>query len=102
MASARPPLPARSPAQDRWDAWQATSVSQRLLPRSARQEGYTVVRVPPPLRSAFLDIAQVLRLYDRLCHKARRVLSAKQLACLVALSDATQALLAALQEEAHD
>lgn len=92
----------RPPARARWDAWQANPVSTRLLPLSARQEGYSVVRVPPPLRLPFLDIAQVLRLYDGLFHKPKRALSAEQLACLVAWSEATWALIAVLQEAPHD
>ena len=92
----------RSRARDRWDAWQAKPVSKRLLPLSARQEGYSVLRVPPALRPTFLDVAHVCLLYDALLQQPKRVVSPDQLACLRAWAEATQALIAALQETPHD
>lgn len=81
----------------RWDRWQATPTSLRLLPLRARQEGYTVLRVPEPLREAFCELARVFTLYDRLFQHPRRILSAEQLAAFRVWHEATQALITALQ-----
>ena len=69
------PCRRRSQPGDRWRQWQDSTVSQRLLSARDRQYGYTVVWIPPPLREAFLDVAQAFRLYDALIHKPQRVLS---------------------------
>ena len=79
------PCRRRSQPGDRWRQWQDSTVSQRLLSARDRQYGYTVVWIPPPLREAFLDVAQAFRLYDALIHKPQRVLSADQLAELAGL-----------------
>lgn len=92
----------RSLAQNRWEAWQAKPISRRLLPSQARQEGYTVLRVPTALRLVFLDVAQVCRLYDALFQKGRRPLPASVLAHLRTWAEVTQALITALQETPHD
>jgi hypothetical protein len=50
----------------RWAKWQSTPVSEKYLPLDARQMGYTVVRVAPPAREAFLDMVGLLTAYARL------------------------------------
>lgn len=94
----------RRPVNPRWEGFQATPTSQRLLSLRARQEGHAVLRVPPALRDAFLDVAWVFLLYDRLLQTPRQTLSAAQLRRFLAWSEATHALVAALREECepHD
>jgi hypothetical protein len=46
-----------------WEHWQASAVSQALLTPEARQQGYTVVQVPPYAREAFLEFTRVLTTY---------------------------------------
>ena len=96
-----PRRPRHRPSR-RWLQWQGSTVSQRLLSEQDRQYGYTVLWVPPSLREPFMDVAEVLRLYDALIQKPQRVETSPQLASLRAWGEATQALIAALQEDAHD
>ncbi len=90
---------ASTPVRRRWLQWQQSRVAQRLLTATARQQGYSVLYVPAPLREAFLDVAHVFRLYDRLFQKPRRTLSSAQRTHLAAWALATQALIAAFTEE---
>lgn len=94
-----PPLLSASRVRLTWDQWQGSTVSQRFLPVAARQAGFSVLYVPSPLREAFLDVAQVMRLYDRLFQKSRRTLSPDQRTHLAEWALATQALITALTEE---
>ena len=82
-----------------WEGWQATPISQRLLPVEVRQQGYTVLRVPPKLREVFCLVARIFTDYDRRIQKRKRVLSSEQLAAFLAWHEATQALLTALRKE---
>src|SRR5215475_11703256 len=55
----------------RWDAWQASPVAtQRLTPADLR-DGYTVVRVHPQTREAFLDLLPLLTVYSQLASRRR-------------------------------
>lgn len=83
----------------RWESFQATPTSQRLLSRQARHEGHAVLRIPADLREMFLDVAWVFLLYDRLFQTPRRPLSPAHVARFVAWSEATHALVAALRKE---
>ena len=57
-------------SQARWEAWQTSQVSTRLLSPGARQQGYTVLHVHPQCREAFLALEGLLTLYGHLA--ARR------------------------------
>src|SRR5262252_1503153 len=50
----------------RWDAWQASPVATRRLTPEELREGYTVVRVHPQAREAFLDLLPLLTVYSQL------------------------------------
>src|SRR5262245_66366372 len=50
----------------RWDAWQATPVATRRLTAEELRDGYTVVRVHPQAREAFLDLLPLLTVYSQL------------------------------------
>jgi hypothetical protein len=67
-----PPRPRQQRAvatRDRWARWQQTPVAQKYLPHDARAMGYTVARIPPQARDAFLDLLRLLIAY---AHLARR------------------------------
>ena len=98
MAPTRTSAP---PARLAWDQWQDSPVAKRLLPATERRDGYTVIWVPPPFRQEFLDLAQALRLYDIYFHKSKRALGPAQLDAWQDWAQATQALIAALQEKEH-
>jgi hypothetical protein len=53
----------------RWQAWQATPRPQRCLSEDERREGYTVVRIPPHGREAFLDLLKLLSLVQTLASR---------------------------------
>ena len=92
----------RQHSSPHWDSFQATPTSQRLLSLQARQEGHAVVRVPPALREAFLEVAWVFVLYDRLFQTPKKALSPAQLAQFVAWSEATRTLVTMLREGDDD
>ena len=53
----------------RWDAWQATPVATRRLTAEELRDGYTVVRVHPQAREAFLDLLSFLTVYSQLASR---------------------------------
>src|SRR5215831_11792171 len=53
----------------RWDAWQATPVATRRLTAEELRDGYTVVRVHPQAREAFLDLLPLLSVYSQLASR---------------------------------
>ena len=53
----------------RWDAWQASPVATRRLTPEELREGYTVVRVHPQAREAFLDLLPLLTVYSQLASR---------------------------------
>lgn len=55
--------------QQRWESWQATQPVQRYLPLEAQQQGYTVVKVPPQCREAFLEFVALTFAYARLTNR---------------------------------
>ena len=53
----------------RWNAWQASPVATRRLTPEELREGYTVVRVHPQAREAFLDLLPLLSVYSQLASR---------------------------------
>jgi hypothetical protein len=47
----------------KWDRWQSTAVAKKYLSVEMRQSGYTIVRVSPACREAFVDTAALMRAY---------------------------------------
>src|SRR5262252_10273929 len=58
-----------SKQRTRWDAWQASPVATRRLTPEELREGYTVVRVHPQAREAFLDLLPLLSVYSQLASR---------------------------------
>jgi len=84
----------------RWEQWQGSTISKRLLSLEARQAGYAVTRVLPACRDLFLDVATLLLTYGDLVHKHHAFTLETQEA-LAQWYLATQALTAALGKEPH-
>src|SRR5262245_38147285 len=53
----------------RWDAWQASPVATRRLTPEELRDGYTVVRIHPQAREAFLDLLPLLTVYSQLASR---------------------------------
>jgi len=53
----------------RWDAWQASTVATRRLTPEDLRDGYTLVRVHPQAREAFLDLLPLLTVYGQLASR---------------------------------
>lgn len=90
------------PSSPRWQSFQATPTSARLLSPVARQEGHAVLRVPPGLRELFLDLAWVFTLYERYFQTPQRPPSAALLAQFVRLTEQVQTLVQTLRAEGRD
>ena len=58
-----------SKSPTRWDAWQASPVATRRLTPEELRDGYTVVRVHPQAREAFLDLLPLLTVYSQLASR---------------------------------
>ena len=56
----------RSRQHPRWHAWQSSAVTRGFLGPEDRAKGWTVLKVAPPSRDAFLDMVGVLALYGQL------------------------------------
>ena len=102
LATAVSPRRRRHPASPRWERWQQTPTSERLLSLQARQDGYTVLRPSVPLRETFLDIAKVFTLYERRIQTPQVTPSRALLELFRVWAEDTHALIVALDGTAHD
>jgi hypothetical protein len=72
MTPTRPRLNASAPESALpWEHWQTSRVCEKYLPLDARQMGYTVVRVHPACRAAFLEMVALFNAYGRLASRKR-------------------------------
>lgn len=55
----------------RWEHWQGSPVSKKLLSQDARSQGYAVLWVMPKCRMMFLSLAYLVALYGYLRHRHR-------------------------------
>src|SRR5215468_2577469 len=88
----------RSQQYHRWQHWQETPISQRLLSEKARHNGYTVVQVHPPSRPAFLDVVALLTLYSELVRKYPSRLTSTEVYAMEAWQQGTRQLLEMLRK----
>ena len=58
----------------RWQRWQATLISQRMVPRVAAHDGFTVLQVPPESRAAFFACVELLAAQTQCAHASDPVL----------------------------